>query len=314
VEHEGGIWSPILDKCVEIAYDRRMALASSAVLTVGIHVPQAGPAASPQSLVRAARLAEELGYSDVWVSDHLVVPDNVEYPPSPYVFEALTTMTWLAAFTRRVRIGSSVLVLPMRNPVETGKMLATIDQLSSGRVLLGAAAGWLEPEFNALGVPFAERSARMNEALDIMTSMWTEDHITRTFPAHGISFESIRAKPQPVGRIPIWIGGRGAPALRRAVERGDGWHGDFISPDDVAPYVRFLRERRPEESFTISMRTRWDGLIDDHDELLRLIDTYREQGVNHIVAEPSQRTVDDYLRSIESLRSVFEKAGAQLHR
>src|SRR5688572_25749125 len=106
-------------------------------MTAGVHLPQAGPAASGEALRRAAKLAEDVGFADVWVSDHLVVPDGVPYPPSAYVLEPLAVMSWVAAATSRVGIGTTVLVLPMRNPVVMAKSLATIDQLSGGRVILG---------------------------------------------------------------------------------------------------------------------------------------------------------------------------------
>ena len=160
-------------------------MTSSSSVTVGIHLPQAGPAASGEALRQAAVLAEQLGFRDVWLSDHLLVPTGVDYPPSAYVFEPLASMAWVAAVTNTVRIGTSILVLPMRHPIEVAKSLATIDQFSGGRVVLGTAAGWLEAEFDALGVPFNDRGARMDEALEMLRTMWTEDHITRTFPVHG---------------------------------------------------------------------------------------------------------------------------------
>ena len=109
---------------------------------------------------RAAVLAEDLGYADVWVSDHLVVPTDAEYPPSAYVYEPLAALAFVAAVTKRVGLGTSVLVLPMRNPLLVAKMIASIDQLSGGRMILGTAAGWLESEFDALAATFVERGAR----------------------------------------------------------------------------------------------------------------------------------------------------------
>src|SRR5258706_8837098 len=109
--------------------------------SVGVHLPQAGPAASGEALRRAAVLAEQLGFRDVWLSDHLVIPTGAEYPPSAYVLEPLASMAWVAASTTTVRIRTTVLVLPMRNPIVMAKSLATIDQLSGGRVVLRAAAG-----------------------------------------------------------------------------------------------------------------------------------------------------------------------------
>ena len=285
---------------------------SSGTLTAGIHLPQAGPAASGEAMTRSAVLAEELGYADVWVSDHLVVPTGVPYPPSAYVFEPFTVMTWVAAATKRVRLGTTVLVLPMRNPLVVAKTVASIDQLSGGRVILGTAAGWLEAEFDALGVPFAERGPRTDEALEIIRRCWTDDHITADYPVHGARFRSIRAKPQPVGPVPIWIGGHADIALRRAIAVGDGWHGAFLTPERTGELVRVLRAGRPEESFAISMRTRWDALEDDHDLILAELDHYREVGVTHLVPEPRQRTLDGYLRSIEATAEVLRRGGVSM--
>jgi probable F420-dependent oxidoreductase len=287
-------------------------MTESASMTGGVHLPQAGPAASGDALTRTALLAEELGFSDVWVSDHLVVPAGVPYPPSAYVLEPLAVMSWVAAATSRVRIGTTVLVLPMRGPVVVAKSVATIDQLSGGRVILGTAAGWLEAEFDALGVPYAERGPRTDEAIEMIRRMWTDDHITAEFPVHGAHFKNIRAKPQPAGHVPIWIGGHAKVALERAVRVGDGWHGGFLGIEETRRTVAYLREHRPEPEFVVSMRTRWDPLIDARDDILVQLDAYRDAGVGHIVAEPAQRTVDDYLRSVEALADIFAAAGVTM--
>src|SRR5258706_792962 len=235
--------------------------------TVGVPLPQAGPAASGEALRQAAFLAEQLGFRDVWLSDNLVIPTGAESPPSAYVLEPLASMAWVTASPTTVRIGTTVLVLPMRNPIVMAKSLATIDQLSGGRVVLGAAAGWLEAEFDALGVPFRERGARTDEALEILRVLWTEDHITRDFPVHGLRFASMRAKPQPAGHLPIWIGGHSDVAVQRAIRVGDGWHGAFLDPARTAAIASRLRAARPEAGFTISMRTRWDPLGGDPDKI-----------------------------------------------
>ncbi len=281
-------------------------------MRAGVHLPQAGPAASGDALTRAAVLAEDVGLADVWVSDHLVVPAGVPYPPSVYIYEPLVSLAWVAAATSRVGLGTTVLVLPMRNPVVVAKMLASIDQMSGGRTILGTAAGWLEAEFDALGVPFAERGPRTDESLEMLRTMWTEDRITAEYPVHGARFESIRAKPQPARPIPIWIGGHAEVALARAVRVGDGWHGGFLPPEETRPQVERLRADRPEPEFVISMRTRWDPLEDDHDTILAELDHYREVGVDHVLAEPRQRTVDDYLRSIEQFAALLGRADVEM--
>lgn len=278
-------------------------------ISAGIHLPQAGPAASGEALRRAAEVAEQLGYADVWLSDHLVVPTGIDYPPSPYVFETLTSMAWVAAATSRVRIGTTVLVMPMRNPLMVAKAVASVDQLSGGRVILGTAGGWLKEEFLALGVPFEERGKRTDEAIEILRRLWTDDHITANYPVHGIQFKSIRAKPQPVGHLPIWIGGHSDLAVERAIRVGDGWHGAFAKPDVVAKIVSKIRAGRPEPEFPISMRVGWDPLEDDDDTIRSEFDQYVEAGVQHFVPEPRQRTLDAYLSSMEQLTKLLSASG-----
>lgn len=280
--------------------------------TAGIHLPQAGPAASGEAMHRVAVLAEESGYADVWLSDHLVVPTGVHYPPSAYVYEPLVAMAWVAAATSRVRIGTTVLVLPMRNPLFVAKALASIDQMSGGRIILGTAAGWLKAEFDALGIPFDARGARTDEAIEILRRAWTDDHITADYPVHGAHLRSIRALPQPIGHLPIWIGGHADVALKRAILVGDGWHGAFLTPEQTERRVAKLRAERPEAEFTISMRTRWDPLLDNHDTILAELDHYLAVGVDHFVPEPRQRTLDDYLRSTEMQAELFRRAGFEM--
>lgn len=287
-------------------------MSTATPITAGIHLPQAGPAASGEAMKRSAVLAEELGYADVWLSDHLAVPTDAEYPPSAYIYEPLASMAWVAAFTERVRIGTTVLVLPMRNPLVVAKMLATIDQLSAGRVILGTAAGWLEAEFDALGVPFSERGPRTDEAIEILRRVWTDDHITAEFPVHGARFASMRVKPQPVAHLPVWIGGHAKIALDRASRVGDGWHGAFLSPEQTAWRIERLRDADIGADFAFSMRTRWDALLDDADIILGEIDEYRRAGVTHLVPEPRQRHPDDYLRAIEVQAALFDRAGVSM--
>ena len=276
----------------------------------GIHLPQAGPAASPASIQAAAKQAEELGFADVWVSDHLAVPRTAKYPPSAYIIEPLVALTWAAAVTRSVGLGTTVLVVPLRPPVLLAKMLASLDLMSEGRVIFGGASGWLKEEFEALGVPYEARGVRTNEAIDIIRRCWSEDPIDLSGPAHGVKMVDMRAKPQPGRSIPIWIGGHAEPACRRAVELGDGWHGGFQTPERSAEIVARLRRDRPEESFTLSMRTRWDALEDDSDEIMREFVAYREAGIQHIVAEPRQRDLDAWLRCGEAFVKIFERAAA----
>src|SRR6516165_7481782 len=146
-------------------------------MQLGIHLPHAGEQATPGLIRRAALRAEELGLDDVWVSEHIIVP-RASFPRSPLFYDPVLSLTWAAAVTRRVRLGTSVLVLPMRHPLPLAKELATLQNFSDGRLVLGVGVGWLEAEFAALGVPFRERGRRLDEGLAMMRAVWTQDPVT----------------------------------------------------------------------------------------------------------------------------------------
>lgn len=268
----------------------------------GIHLPQYGPVSGPDAIRRAAVQAEELGFSDVWVSDHIAFPSSTPMPA--WLYEPVVTLTWAAAATRRIGLGTSVLILPYRHPLHLAKELASLDRLSSGRLILGAAAGWLEGEFEALGVPFRERGTRTDEALDVLRACWEQDPVN--FDGPRVRMKDMRVLPQPGRRIPVWIGGHSDAALRRAARAGDAWHGTFLAPEATEPLLRKMRALRPEEDFTLSMRVSWDGLTADLDDLRRQLDAYRVAGLQHLLASPAQRTLDDWLRSVEALWGLFE--------
>ena len=189
-------------------------------MQLGVHLPHIGRKAGPDSIRRAAEQAEALGYDDVWTSEHIIVPKDAPYPPSAIFYEPVMTLLWAAAYTKRVRLGTSVLVLPMRHPIPLAKELATVQNLSGGRLILGAGVGWMEAEFAALGVPFRERGRRMDEGIAMMRAVWTEDPVTfrpKYIPA---VIEDMRMRPLPAP-IPIWIGGGSDAAIARAARIGD---------------------------------------------------------------------------------------------
>ena len=272
-------------------------------MRVGIHLPHIGRKAGPEAIRRAAVQAEELGFADAWTSEHIIIPKGASYPPSALFYDPVLTLTWAAAYTKRIGLGTSVLVLPMRHPLPLAKELATLQNLSEGRLILGAGVGWLEAEFAALGVPFRERGRRMDEGIAMMLAVWGEDPVsftTRHIPA---VIEDMRMLPQPVKPIPIWIGGSSEAALARAM-RLDGWHGSRLSPEAAAPIVRRLREKRPDREFTISLRSSWDSK--DDAALGAWLAAYGEAGVGHILVEPAERALDDWLRVVERVARVAE--------
>jgi probable F420-dependent oxidoreductase len=270
-------------------------------MRVGIHLPQYGRVAGPDAITRAARRAEELGYVDVWVSDHVVHPAAQEYP-SPRLFDPLVTLTWAAAVTERIGIGTSVLVVPMHNPLELANSLASLDALSEGRLTVAVGVGWSLAEYAALGYDFASRGQRLDEAIQLFRTAWSEDPVS--FHGRFTSFDDLRILPKPNHRIPIWIGGGSEPAYRRAGLLGDGYQAVGLSPDAAGPVVERIRRDHPDRSFPISLRTGWDPQGMDpgriRDELL----AFEEAGIQHVVAAPWRRDLDDWLRSMEQLAEL----------
>lgn len=208
-------------------------------------------------LVAAAEAAEGLGYSTVWVADHIVFPTKIEggyaFNPNDPFFEPLTVLGALALRTTRVKLGTAVLILPYRHPLYTAKALATIDVLSGGRVVVGVGAGWLEPEFTALGVPIKERGSRTDETIEILKAAWTQDVLH--FAGRHFQIENIKFVPQPLQkpRPPILVGGMTKGALRRIARLADGWVAMAKGPEDVKAPLDTLRDlatkagRRPED-------------------------------------------------------------------
>jgi len=257
----------------------------------GIHLPHAGEQATPALIRRHAELAEDLGLDDVWVSEHIIVP-RATFPRSPLFFDPVLSLAWAAAVTKRVRLGTSVLVLPMRHPLPLAKELATLHNFSEGRLILGAGSGWLRAEFAALGAPFEERGRRLDEGLAMMKAVWTQDPVTfdsRFIPA---VIDEMTMSPLPISPIPLWFGGSSDAALRRTVRIGDGWHGSGHSADEAAPIIKRLRMERPDGDFTISMRVQWNGK--DSGALRATVDAFAAIGVQHLLIAPQDRDVDDW--------------------
>jgi probable F420-dependent oxidoreductase len=272
-------------------------------MQIGIHLPHIGRKAGPDAIRRAAVQAEELGFADVWVSEHIVIPKGAPYPPSPNFWDPVLTLTWAAACTQRVKLGTSVLVLPMRHPLPLAKELATLQNLSQGRLILGAGVGWMEAEFDALGVPFRERGRRMDEGIAMMRAVWADDPVT--FPTRWIAakIDTMRMQPKPCAPIPIWIGGSSDAAIARAL-RLDGWHGSRVTPEQAPAMVHRLRAARPEPAFAISLRTSDEGR--DSGALHDRLAAYKAAGVQHVLVAPEERELDVYLSAVERVARSAE--------
>ena len=283
-------------------------------MEIGAHLPVYGAAATRDGLLLAARRIEALGYDSLWVSDHVVIPWEIRsrYPynatgdfplsPSTDFLEPLTALTLAAAVTSRVRLGTSVLVLPHRHPVLTAKMLATLDHLAPGRVVLGAGVGWMREEIELFGVPYARRGAWTDEAIRIMRTCWRDDRAS--FKGEFFSFEGLGCRPRPAnGSIPIWIGGHTDRALTRVVALGDGWHAAFPTPPALGEGLARLREAsqqagRDPATLTISARL---GLSARRpaDDLLAELRALRDLGVAHVILETRMRNVSEMTATYE---------------
>lgn len=275
-------------------------------MKLGIHLPQFGRAASADAIAAVARRAEELGFADVWVSDHIVRPAAQSYP-SAYLLEPLLSLGWAAAATNSIGLGTSVMVVPQYHPLQLANALATLDQLSGGRVILGAGVGWSEAEFEALDQDFSTRGRRLDEAIDIMRAVWDAD--PASFVGEHYRFDDLKVQPKPAHRIPILIGGGSEATLQRAIERGDGFHAISTDPAALAPIIARLREQRPGDDFLVSYRTGWDPQGMDPGVIADEAVAYAQAGVQHIVAAPWRDSLDDWLRSMELLVEIVPPGG-----
>ena len=272
-------------------------------MRIGMHLPQTGRASGPESIHRAARRAEELGYADVWVSDHVVIPASQDYPKTSYIYDPILTLTWAAAVTSRVRLGTTVLVAPQHNPLWLAKALASLDALSNGRLTVGVGVGWSEGEFQALGQPFHNRGARTDEIIELWRACWNEDPTSFTGKYYELS--DLRVLPKPRHPIPIWVGGHADAAYQRAIEHGDGFHAIGLTPPQARVLVDRLRQDRPEPEFVISLRTGWDAQGMDSSQIADEHAAFAESGIQHVVSVPWRTDIDAFMGSMEMLADII---------
>ena len=268
----------------------------------------------PDDVLNIGKRAEELGFDSVWVNHHIL---NVGYifdrlGSKPY-YDAITVLTWVAAHTEKVRLGTTVLVLPYLNPLLLAKTLATVDVMSKGRLNVGVGVGALKPESDALGSTFETRGRYADESIKIMRELWESED--PEFDGEFFSFSGVKFSPKPIQKPgpPILIGGASRAALRRVATLGDGWHPIRQSIADlkqnIATIHRLAEEagRDPSE-ITVTVRTELDVLdsrsdgtespmIGTADQLLATIEQYEEIGVSELVLSVSTDDVERIQRT-----------------
>ena len=185
---------------------------------------------SAKALIEYGVRMEELGFESLWAWDHILLGVDPNFP----IHEALLILTAIAARTKTIKVGTGILVLPMRNPVIMAKELATLDHISDGRLIVGAAVGWYKREFDSLGVDFTKRGKIMEESLEIITRLWTEEKVDGVYSQYNLRGAVLYPKPVQKPRPPILIGGYVDAVLKRAATKGDGWLTYYYTADSFA--------------------------------------------------------------------------------
>jgi len=289
-------------------------------MKIGLFAINYGTCGDPAAAVRVAQAAEAAGFESVWTGEHIVLPDPAlaSFPlaPDTPMLDTTVALTWIAAHTKRVRIASGIIVLPLRNPLLLAKELASLDAVSGGRLIIGVGAGWLEPEFKALGVPMESRGERVGDALRAMRAIWTMDRPEHHGPS--ASFSNVAARPRPLQRPipPVVIGGESPAALRRAVTMSNGWYGFGLTVEQTKQHVDRLRKMaeqhtRPSELGKLEISVTPVGPFSR-----RSVEAYAAAGVHRLVVLPNHEAthaqrhhpvpLDNILRNIDTVSRILK--------
>lgn len=219
----------------------------------GYILPNYGDKISAQELLELSQVCEDVGFDSVWATDHVIMPTELREPYGQ-LLEPLTTLAFIAAKTEKVKVGTSCIVLPQRNPILLAKQAAALDVLSKGRVILGFGAGWAEKEFGFLNADFARRGKVMDEGIRLMKALWKDEVVN--FDGEFFHVKDALFFPKPVNRdIPVWIGGNGPASIRRAARLGDGWHPVGPELDEFRAGVQEIRNARRDVRISVRMTT-----------------------------------------------------------
>jgi probable F420-dependent oxidoreductase len=278
----------------------------------GISLPNFGRDAAGKNILELALSAEEIGFDSVWVSDHIVIPSSHKGFGSTF-YEPLVTLSYLASKTTNINLGTSVLILPYRNPIIVAKMISTIDNISNGRVILGIGSGWIKEEFESLESDFKNRGEMTDEYIEIMIKLWTEEHAE--YKGKYICLSGLTFNPKPYQRPcpPLWIGGNSEEAMERALLYGDGWHAVGLTPEEIKVRIITITKQlennvNRSDKFVISVRRNLqitsDKVINlDKSETLRGtaekiicgLNEYKLFGVDYIIIQILSGSFDEIL-------------------
>ncbi len=278
----------------------------------GIALPHFGKFADKDNITLISRDAELLGFDSLWVSDHIVIP-NSHKGFGEIFYEPLITLSYIASLTSKIRLGTSVIILPYRNPVVLAKMISTIDVLSDGRLIFGIGAGWLREEFSSLGVDFDNRDNLTEEFIKVMKVLFEEDDPNYKGQFYNIS--SIKFLPKPVQKPhpPIWMGGNSNKAIRFALKHCNGWHSVGLIPKEILEKVDYIKSISNKYKNELGISTRKNFQItqkkvDDKKEVLRGtsdtiiegLEEYMNAGVSHIVFQILGSNLNEIIKSMEA--------------
>lgn len=290
-------------------------------MKIGIALPNNWGVDDPNEIIDLAVHAEKRGLASVWTGDHLT---NVSYVldrmgERPF-HHCLTMLSAIAARTSRIALGTSILVVPFHHPLDLAKYLATLDQISRGRVILGIGVGNIPEEFEAVGVPWEKRGAITDEALDILREVWTKQEANHSGPRW--NFANVHTSPKPFGgrRIPIWVGGHSAVSLKRTIRVGDGWHPTSVTVQDVREQSGLLRKMAAEagrdpdaldvcmrfhialddtESTETALRSTLHGY--DASRVMEIASEFSEAGATHLIFALNSRDRDVLTATVDAL-------------
>jgi probable F420-dependent oxidoreductase len=273
----------------------------------GLNLPNYSNLGNRESMVAIAERAEELGYSSLWTSDHILIPANL---PEPFgnLLETFTTLSYLAARTETIRLGTGILVLPQRDPLLVAKQAATVHHLSGGRLTLGLGVGWIAEEYSYLRTDFSSRGQLADEYIAAIRVLFERDH-----PAyHGehINYSDALFSPRPHVPIPIVVGGSSKPALKRAARLGDGWLGLRLSPETAGLAIDEMSRIGHRQDFAVSLRlqVRVGGSVEgadpattlhgDADAVVEQLQKYSDIGIEQVVIEPFASDLADFVEQM----------------